>query len=296
MKPFEVWNPFSGRWFILHWWTDADRGHLAFASTEDSLLNMADSVFKKEPHAECKGIFEIEIVGPSDRMNQIAAKYDLEEEIQTFTFEVFAQLSEAKEAGKTLPSMFLPCSKYEPEEGVTEDDWAIQRHYECKNCLDGISLVGMTRADLHARFHADWKETKEYKSRHPKLARERPLPQRAPSTAPKASDDEPLRFAHADFGHHAGGVELHEVDLAESDDYRPKCLARETLFFYRFIRDLRLDTQIGEQIAKMSAVAKLAWEEESERRDAARREERERERAQRIDDVIDFFTSRESAR
>lgn len=166
MKPFEVWNPFSGRWFVFHWWTDHDRGHLAFASTEDGLLDVATNVFQKEPYAECKGVLEIEVVAPSDLMSQIANKHDLEEEVMHFSYEIFGQLAYARDAGKTLPSMFVTCPKYQPEEDVTDDDWAREKHYGCQNCMNGISLVGMTKVELHARFYDDWEKTKEDRTRH----------------------------------------------------------------------------------------------------------------------------------
>ena len=292
MKPFEVWNPFSGRWFVFHWWTDHDRGHLAFASTEDGLLDVATNVFQKEPYAECKGVLEIEVVAPSDLMSQIANKHDLEEEVMHFSYEIFGQLAYARDAGKTLPSMFVTCPKYQPEEDVTDDDWAREKHYGCQNCMNGISLVGMTKVELHARFYDDWEKTKEDRTRHRRS--DPPQLKRAPSTAPKASDDDTLWYARANFGHHAGGVELHEVDLAESDAHRPGCLTKDTLFFYRRIREIGTGEKLADAIGTMSAAFRRVSEEESERRDNLRRQEREREQEERDNAIIDFFNQRET--
>lgn len=282
----KVWNPISGRWFILHWWTDDDRGHLAFASTEESLRAVAKDVFTKEPHAKCKALLEIEAVAPSDRMSRMAAEHDLREAIQTFCYGVFAQLAEARDAGKALPPMFEPCGKYEPDEDGKDDDWERRNHYSCKKCcLNAIRLVGMTKGDLYAQFHEGW----DLVTRPPRRGASKGPKQheRAESNAVKASDGEPLWFAHANFGPHAGGVELHEVDLTEGEEYRPKGLSGDTLFFFRLLR--RVEGELLDEVVSASKAAMHAWEEERERSEAANKKERRAEKKQRMDAVLDLF-------
>jgi hypothetical protein len=282
VKPFEVYNPISGRWFILHWWTDEDRGHLAFASTEDGLRKVAAGVFKKAPYAEVKTILEIEAVGPSDKISRMAAEHDAREQVDNFYHEIIAPLTEAIKAGKSLPAPFTTCDKYEPSEDVEIDEWSKERHYGCRNCEYMVRHVGMTKGDLYAKFHDAWvaANPKPVYVASPRNGE----PVRTVSKAEKASDDEPLWFAYANFGPHAGGVELRELNLADSDEYRPQCLSTSTLFFYRLIRVVEADTVIA-----MAKDAKHVAQEASRRRDRANKKKYEAEAARKIASAIEFF-------
>jgi hypothetical protein len=288
VKPFEVYNPLAGRWFVLHWWTNSERGHLAFASTGEALKHVAAGIFKENPDAVVKAIIEIEVVAPTDRMSEIAEKHDVREKADALYYDVFGRLAEARDAGKKLPPQFVKCAKYEPHEGVDKDEWAASKHYGCNNCHNGICMVGMTKGDLYAKYHDEWVETYA-KQRH---VSRKGHPERMPSKAEKAVDGEKLWFAHANFGHHAGGVELHEVDLSEGDPEeewtcRPKCLTTDTLFFFRLID--KVTGPIADDINATIKAAKAVAKEEDRQREAKRKKEHEEEVAQRVRSVIDFF-------
>ncbi len=201
--PLKVYNPIAGRWFILHWWTDHDRGHLTFAKTVDELRTSARSVFTKEPYAECKGIYEIEMVGPSEKMHRLSDKHDRIQTVDTFYYEIANRVGEVIKSGKKPPPPFEVCKVFEPkdEEDQAKDEWAGERHYDCKNC-DMKLKMGMTRDELYTKYAERWqKANPPYKHKpSPKV------PQRSLSLAPPAADDEKLWFAYGNFGHHAGGV------------------------------------------------------------------------------------------
>lgn len=287
MKPFEVWNPIGGRWFILHWWTDEERGHVAFGKTEADLLKVAEGILKKKPHATMKQVLEIEIVSPPDSFIELAEMHDRREATENFYIEMVSRMAEAAKAGRTLPPPFEACEKYESEKADRDvDEWEREGHYGCKNCEFRVCLVGMTKGDLFAKYHDAWVAAQAPRK---EISRRKGEPRRMPSTAEKASDDEALWYAGADFGHHCGGVILKEVDLTEGDDYRPGGLGNSTLFFFRNLR--KVDSLL-EDIEKMSEGVRAVLEEEERRRKEKGKKHREQEASRRLDEVIDFFEAR----
>lgn len=279
-----VWNHMSGRWLVLHWWTDDERGHLVFAKNEKSLRHLASAVFSKHTDAEVRAVLHIELVAPSDKMVALAREHDEIEKADTFFFEVTSQLRMILEAGKPLPPPFAICDRYvssDPDEEPTASN--VEGHYDCVNCEYSF-VLGMTKRELYARYHERWNKI-FHKPQRP-FKPSRPEPKRVESRAPKAADDEPLWFALANFGHHAGGVELHEVDLSDPS-YRPRCLSSEALFFFRL---LDTDDLLMEELAAKVKDAADREREVCERRDAERKRAREAEEAQRIEQVIAFFS------
>jgi hypothetical protein len=289
VKPFEVYNPSAGRTFMLHWWTEHDRGHVAFASTRQALLDVARGVFEMEPNAKTKAILEIEFVAPSDRMNQIAAKYDYQDRVESLFHDFMSRITEAASAGLAVPPPFYVCEKYEPEEEAKEDDdWMEDCHYSCTNCTSKIRLVGMTKEDLYVNFYDDWSATKP----HENYPKRKGQPSRVVSCARKASDDEPLWYARANFGHHQGGVELHEVSLADVEEDRPSCLVESTLFFFRLLEPV--DSALVQQVSSISEAAQLTKKADDERREDVRRKAMKNERISRIVVALDFFNRPEA--
>ena len=289
MKPFEVYNPSAGRTFMLHWWTEHDRGHVAFASTPQALLDVAKGVFKKEPSAKTKAILEIEFVAPSDRMNEIAAKYDQQDRVESLFHDFMSRMTEAASAGLAVPPPFYVCEKYEPEQEAEEDgDWMEDCHYSCINCTSKIRLVGMTKEDLYENFYDDWSATNPREN----YSKKKGQPSRVVSNAEKASDSEPLWYARANFGHHQGGVELHEVDLTGCESDRPSCLIERTLFFFRLLDPV--DSTLTQQVSAISEAAWLADQQDEKNREDKQRKVIKNERFTRIAVALDFFNRPEA--
>jgi hypothetical protein len=275
-----VFYPGGGRRFMLHWWTYDERGHLVLAPTESGLQAVAARVFQKHPDAEIKAFAEIDIVGPSAHHCALAELHDARDRIATFHHELVWRLREAVTAGRDLPAPFAVCTNYEPEEedeGVGDEAWARETHNGCRHCKERIRLVGLTPSDLYAQYHAAW-----YAANPSRAHEDRRL---VPSRAPAADNHEPLWYASADFGHHSGGVVLHEAKLDEAEVYRPSCLSDRVMFFFRRLRDLD-SSAMQKALDDASATRKRRHEA----RERERVEEHEREERRRIDSTLGFFT------
>lgn len=266
----------------MHWWTDSERGHLAFAASPSDLLVTARAVFGEHPYAEVKTVLEVEVVAPTARMCHLAAYHDRVEAVDSFYYEVLSAVQRVMEAGRKLPAPFAQCSEYAPGEDTTVDEWTAERHYGCENCLGRVKLVGMIKDGLYAEYFDRWRAAHprhEYKPR-------KGTPQRVPSTADQAADQDELWYARGNFGDHAGGVELHEVDLSRALECRPSCLGESTLFFFR-----PLDRPEGllAEVREMAREAQRAHRAVRKAEERARNKEREVEERAEVAATVAFF-------
>lgn len=284
---FKVYNPSAGRWFVLHWWTEDDRGHLTFAKTTDGLCVAARAVFEKEPEAENRGLYEIEMVAPSARMEKLAALHDRKEAIDQFYYELSSRVRLLLGTRLRIPLPFERCKTYEPEEftDVTDENNR-KHHYSCKNCDMTLRLVGVTRDELYEKHFVRWRLLNPL----PRHSPGRKQPVRSLSLAAPAADDEKIWFAYGNFGHHAGGIELHKVDLAEAEAYRPQCLSDQALFFCLLVR--RVTGQTASAITKAISETKAAYKKRCAEDESRRKKEQEEEERKRIQVVLDFFETK----
>ncbi len=287
----KVYYPFGGRTFLLHWWTYDERGHLVLAATERALTALAKSVFDKHPEAEIKGYCEIDVVGPPERLHVLAFEQGVRERVARFHREIVTCMSAVVESDKPLPSIFAVCPSYEPDENhIDADEWAREGHYGCKRCLDKIQLVGLTPGDLYARYYDAWLAAHPDHRDHDRgRRRDSKEPQRVFSLAEPACDDDQLWCARADFGHHAAGIALKEVNIEEPDTisdgvFSHSCLDDHTLFFFKRLRDLDASA-----LQTMLDAAKAASEKSREDYEQERIARRDRERAEEVDDSLAFF-------
>ena len=276
-----VYYPSGGRLLLLHWWTYNERGHVVLAPTERSLRAAAQRVFDEHSDAEIKAYCEIEVVAPSARMCILAAEHTLRETIDSFHGEVVFRVREAVGAGRALPPQFALCTGYQSVEEQDDETgagqkWAAETHYDCRHCRETIVLVGMTPAQLYARYHAAWRKV------HPKPKHRDP--KHVLSRATSARDGEPLWIACAQFGHHSSGIALDEVDWEAMKLHRTSALSDRVLFFFRRGRDLD-PTALQESLDQV----KDAAEARHTRHEQERRDEFERDTRERIETTIAFF-------
>jgi hypothetical protein len=276
--------PLAGKWHMLRWYTDDDRGHIILAPTARSLGHVAARVFAEHEDAAITDYCEIEIVGPSRRMNELATEHNRRERVAMFHREVVTAIQAVVKAGRAIPGPFVLCRKYAPEKGGTVDAWTKEQHYGCANCMDTLQLVGLTPHGLYEAYYDRWTAAApngrlwDYHGRSEKLQ---------PSRAPAATARERLWYASADFGPHAKGVRLDKVDLDEADLYRPRCLTNGVLFFYRYLRQL--------DPAPLQTKLDAAMAANTKRRDAEASKsiaERAAVEAQRVAATIAFFKHR----
>jgi len=276
----KVYYPLGGRTFLLHWYTDSDRGHVVLSRTEKGLRAAADRIFEENPDAEIKELCEIDVVGPSKKLIKLAEKVAADEAVREFYEEIMYRLLEAAKAGRELPAPFELCAAYEPdeEEDIEPNDWAIESHYMCKHCKAGIKLIGTTPSALYERYHGPWV------LKHPRPHHEERG--RMPSRAEPWDDKSILWYASADFGHHAKGVTLNEVNLEDADGYKPGYFSDRLMFF--FVMVCALDPQpFQDRLEEHAEINKLRRAEHEEER----RHEFEAEKQKSNDEILSLFAN-----
>ena len=291
--PLLVDYPLGGRRFLLHWWTQDDRGHVVIAESERSLLAASKRVFAENPDAEIKAMCEVEIVAPPDRFEKLAALCARQEAIGEFHFMTCSRLHDAHEAGLEIPPPFAFCEMFEKDdEDALPDSWARENHYNCKHCKSRVRLVGMTPEELYAQHAEAWYAL------HSDDRRNRSDSKKMKSRAARASDADAdgLWYARSNFGHHAGGIELREVDLERdvylsdgvpTPSFTPSCFTEQLMFFFKRLSEL--DRSKAEAILAAEKEKSKRLHEERER---VRKEAFERDRREQNEDVVRFFLCR----
>jgi hypothetical protein len=259
-----VYYPHGGHHFCLRWWTDDDRGHVVLARTERSLLAAAKRVFDAHPDAEIRGYSEIDIVAPPKRLEALIVEEKRRERVRFFHLEVACRVRELADAGRDLPPMFARCTKYEPKDASdAQHEVYTERHYDCRHCIEGICLVGVTPDEFCERYYATWTATQ---------ALVKPTPQqskRLPSRAPRTRDAPHLHYAYPMFGPHSSGVEFDKIVGKRTPSHD------EVLFFFRTLR--------SPDLAPLEALRAEAKARDEERRairvqESAAKDARDRER------------------
>lgn len=270
--PQQVYYPLGGKKFLLHWWSYYERGNIILSDSEQSLDVVARKVFHEHPDAEIKGFYEIEIVAPTERMQEFRKTNDLDKTISMFHSEMVFRLKDLVKAGHGLPSGFEICPGFKPEEGVESSNWDEEYHFNCLNCTDTIKLVDMTKKDLYDKYYEDWEKVFPHKGWiDPKLVNNR---------ANLAKNESNLFEAVANFGHHSSGIDLVEIDFENIESY----LNDRILFFFHRIREID-----SSELQKVLTESNLAMKKENEEREENRIKEYEREDKEKIDAVIAFF-------
>jgi len=264
--------PHGGRRVLLHWWTEDDRGHVIIANTERSAYATAMSVFEEHTDVEIKDYCEIDIVAPSTVMHARYAASQLDKRIFMFHREVISALHDVVAVGHALPAFFVPCETYVPDEDDADpDEWAREKHYDCKYCVEKIKLVGMTPSGMYSRWYEAWRAV------HP--VNEYVDPKKALSRAAVTDVETSLQYARPAFGPHASGIELCAWD---SD-----CPNSDALFFFRRVRNLAT-TALQDVIDSLESTRTSR----NEKREAERIAERERFERECIETTLTFFARR----
>lgn len=235
--PFKVHYQHGGNMFLLHWWTYSERGHIILANSEQSIFATAKRVFFHHPDAEIRRYLSIEVVAPSNFVNELASHYDRKEAIQSFVIDITFHINELIENGVGLPPGFEVCKNFQPVIGGEEAaDYWVDRHHNCKNCVDKLILPAPPEA-LYHQYGRLWDELKNPESKNSWNDK------RVFSKARVPDDDEPVWAALALFGHHSSGIDIEKVDLCLEDlndknRMRPRTISRDVLFYFRKTGDV----------------------------------------------------------
>jgi hypothetical protein len=284
----KVYYPGGGRMFLLHWWTQDERGHIILSPTESAVRATAELVFAKHPDAEIKAFCEVDIVGPSPEMRRVAERWLRHNRVYMFlSAEIVWRLRDLLEAGKPLPAQFSVCETYEPEDAADPNEnedtkkWIAERHTDCRHCKERVQLVGMTPEEFYDRYAAAW-----YLA-HPH--REHVDRRLVSSQAPPAADGEALWYVEGRFGDHSAGAELQEVNLAEAeaDEYQPAYVFERAMFYFRRGRELDA-TPLLESLKGAAERQKARWDKREEERKA----EHAKAEVDRMEDIVRFFAER----
>jgi hypothetical protein len=287
-EPFYVVYPEGGKHLLLQWYTEYDRGHIILAKSESSLLAVARKVFEEHPVAAIKSYSEIDIVSLPPWQIELAAKERFDQKVRSFQWEIACLMHNALAAKRKLPPVFAPCGKYEPEHPELsereEDSWAVGTHYECKNCLQAIQLVGLTPEEFYAKYHQAWlKANPDHRDNSP-----RPQSAKAISKASPAGAGGVLYCVRPNFGHHQDGLVISKVsdepDTSSNDLLSHSHLDGETLFFFRNAREL--DATVLQAMLDGFRAGFDKSEAEEERANFAKRDKEDRDE---IDAAVRFF-------
>jgi len=240
-----VYLPHGGRRFLLHWWTDSDRGHLVVARSEPSLLLAAKRILTEGDGAlgramglsfvgtySVRGVYEIELVAPPSRLVRDVAALQRAEGINAFLWEVCGRVADAIKIGP-VPG-FKACKRYRPTDGRKPSAASArdrESHFMCGSCRFGVVLDGMTPDVLYDRFHDAWKREVKPREVHVTPIAARGLPLRARSRARQATDDEKVSAVLCDFTDHGQGAFLTVPDAGDLVRHR-------SLFFFTTTRTL----------------------------------------------------------
>lgn len=113
-----------------------------------------------------------------------------------------------------LPSNVKRCTKYEYvsfNDSDDADEYYIDNHLQCKNCLEGYLITGKTLEDLYASKRNELLDDRMMYV--PKTS--------ALSKAPPANDDLQLFSVTAKFGDHSDGLIIEEIIRDDKDPYIP---------------------------------------------------------------------------
>lgn len=86
MNTLPVYLPLAGQFYLLHWWSYDERGHIILAPSEQSLLHTAKQVFEKHPwkDVEVKDAYLIELAAPSEKMKKEEEQFNYEQNVKMF--------------------------------------------------------------------------------------------------------------------------------------------------------------------------------------------------------------------
>ena len=279
--PFRVFYPGGGKMFLLHWWTEDDRGKIVLARTERAMRQTARRVFDDNIDAKILAHCEIDVVAASPQICALAAFHERRERVDLFHREVATHLRLAvEEDGRALPAIFALCTNYKAREEPDDEtgsaqEWGRTTHFDCRHCMEKIQLVGLTPDQLYDRYHEGWITI------HP---RPKSNEERVPSRATPATDGEPLWYACAHIGPHSSGLVLEQVDIDDGEAQRPHCISDHVMFFFRRLRDISQDALQGDLDD-----ARAQYRERRTLREEKRRDDRKRDERAKLDAVLALF-------
>lgn len=289
----------GGRYYALHWWTYNERGHLVLAPTEAKVREIAARIFDEHIGVELKAYCEIEIVGPSKLLRVLATEHNTRKQVETFYHEVLRRLRDAVEAGYALAAPFAKCAEYkfQDDESATEAegesegtrDFRLRFHSGCASCTEGVRLIGMTTYELFLTYYQRWEDSKPQGRRRGQQYKTKGVPIAGISHATEAVDGESLWYAYSNFGHHSGGLELHEIKYDDlNGPYSHPCIGSGVIFYFRRLREIDVS-----ELTAMRDASDEGWKLRRAQEEQARIKKRKREELEEIESVLAFFAAKE---
>lgn len=281
--PLKVYYPYAGKHWILHWSTHQEQGHLALASSMESILYLAYSIinhYHSHESFEIKSLSRIEMVSPSSQMCRLAAEDQHREDVNSFVRDVCFKLKEATD-GKEIqfPSEFMTCDQFEFEIDVdyqpSSDD--LKYHHACSNCFATIRLKNLSPEEFYQKYYHLWE--KEFPSTT--FPRAPGSPTAKYSQAPAAEDDEVIWQAFPDFGHHCGGAVLQKVDYSDIPECRSFPIV---LFYYRPLGELDISA-----LQNHLEQVRTAYKQKQAEKKQINKQLHVSDNEKRIQKILDFF-------
>jgi len=259
--------PFGGTWFLARWHEHNEGHHVLLARSHRQLRGLVAALLAKEPWAEIKECWVVELVAPSRRLQRAYAKSTAEAIEASFWMWIAGHCHDLHDKGEALPSPLAMCTEYkakDPEDTETKD-WD-SRHSYCANCNHGVRVEGRDatawyRERRDAYLKVVGAEQEEQRRRY------KPRTARVPSKARVAGDDEKLWYVSECFGHHSDGTRFEEFDPAE-EGHVGHAARNPPLLWFRKINAVSLgefEAMAAEVQAKIEAARAKARKVDEER-------------------------------
>jgi hypothetical protein len=206
--------PFEGVWYLARWYEHNEGHHVLLARSHRQLREMVAALVAKEPWAEVKEVWVVELLAPSRKLQRAYAA-STGAAIETYFWQwVAGHCHDLHDKGKDLPRPLVMCTEYKGRDPDDAHEWDT-RHSYCANCVNGVRVDGRDATEWYRERRNDFlkvvgAEQEEQRRRYP------PRTVRVPSRARVAGDDEKLWYVSECFGHHSDGTRFEEFDPSEA--------------------------------------------------------------------------------
>ncbi len=274
--PLKVYYPHGGKHFIAIWWTHDEQNQIVVAKSMSALEKTLNIAIQKNYDFEIKEMFEIDIVSPPDSLCALAKKKARENEVQSFFQRVVFEIKDLNENNIQIPEIFGICNRWKSNrKGLLKKD--DPKHFECKNCNDGILLKTLSLEEFYEKYYAGWDDLLNV-PKQMAYKDEKALYSRADT----ATSGLQLWCVEPRFGHHFSGILICTTDQNISPD---SYIGTDSVLFY-FHKYKEIDNSKYKQIIKEIKDKR----EEKEKLSLVRfQKNRKKEKEKQIQKILNYF-------
>lgn len=262
-SPLLCVDPREGDAFLIHWWTDCDRGKLVVLRSWDATDRVLRRLVHEHPSLVVKNACRIRFASPSRTMEQEAAWWAKREALREFLLTLGCACESATRLGLPVPEFCKPC---EDSRAMSRDD-----HFSCRKCYSGFVVDGA--GAIYEKKGAAFMAAMGYPPEEQKG--------RVKSRAAPLVDGSIYYTAEDASGNHSDGVRINVREAPEkarrpSKHQYPLEYQSSVFFRYLLVEDLNLGWLPDLQAKERAAFQRAREEEHESRRRSTDEKERQR--------------------